>query len=90
MRRPHGYLTVFDPAPLPGQAKQFESDFACCGHCGRHFPVPPNTDVASVNGGRCRACNEPLCIECAKKNECRPLEAWLERVEQAWEKMGRW
>ena len=73
-----------------------EIDTFRCGHCGLQCHVRPGANpnnnvmiirdkvkVPDLHGDFCRGCMQRICPRCAAKRQCRPLEAWLDRVERA-------
>lgn len=94
MRRPDGYVTIFDPDARTGL---IEHDTAQCCHCGGHIAVKPGTAstiylVSHITpaglivteeepGAGCWVCGKPVCLPCHDLGVCRPLERWLDEQE---------
>ena len=92
MRNPQGYAQIVGPADSVEFKDEYgtvikdgESDTFTCGHCGKIVHVPPRTDPSSIGGG-CRVCDSLICLHCVDKGTCRPLEKWLEDMENRVEK----
>jgi hypothetical protein len=66
MRNPHGYMVI------DGE----ENDTITCNHCNAIVVVTKDKP-----GGFCTKCSGLICDACVDKNDCRPFEKWLEKVE---------
>lgn len=75
MRRPGGYLAVFNP-----DGSKEEHDSFTCAHCQRVVLVRTKASAAEC-GGWCGRCAKPICPACAQKQGCTPFEKKLERIE---------
>lgn len=85
MRRPQGYAQLLGPGlsglSNPGLAslnKWGECDTFTCAHCQALVHVPVGRGPEAV-GGYCRSCDSIICVACADKQVCTPVEAELER-----------
>lgn len=67
MRNPHGYIVIDND----------EHDTITCNHCNCIVVVTKDKP-----GGGCLKCSGLICDVCVDKNECRPFEQWLEKVEK--------
>lgn len=94
MLRPHGYVTIVDPG-ASGVARVTEYDSVTCGHCSRVIFVKPGTisrvylfpqldgTVKEEPGAGCLKCAQPVCLRCHQVGTCRPVEKWMDQLEQA-------
>jgi hypothetical protein len=71
----------------PDKGRALEVDLYVCNHCRRiqHAPAASNhrlqTGVPEALGAICHGCNKMICLQCAAKRYCEPLEKWLDIVE---------
>ena len=53
-----------------------------CQHCNKVTYVPPLADPADI-GGLCKRCMGLICPQCLAAGDCDPIEAKIERMEEA-------
>lgn len=64
-----------------GNGPDLEQDTVTCAHCNRVVFITPLKPVEDETGW-CMACFKFICLACAAKRECVPLERQLARMER--------
>jgi hypothetical protein len=83
MKRALGYSIIRDPALALPQ----EADTYTCAHCAKVVDRVPFKGITDDDprgrpiGGWCHKCDAPICIQCAMKGYCIPIEQWCEKIE---------